>query len=119
MILSLAIPKASTEGAGVQGQRIEQEVREMGLRAGSCAAALLGSWRAAAFPFPFGGLQSDYRKQGATQTPQQKCRLRILNGSKPRATAWQGSAGMQESCKDNPCEAQWQAALPCGQRRLG
>ena len=78
-----------------------------------------GSQHALVDLFPFGGLQSDYRKQGATQTPQQKCRLRILNGSKPRATAWQGSAGMQESCKDNPCEARWQAALPCGQRRLG
>ena len=28
-------------------------------------------------------------------TPQQKCRLGILNGSKPRATAWQGNAGIE------------------------
>jgi hypothetical protein len=35
------------------------------------------------------------------------------------ATAWQGNAGMQESCKKNGGEARWQAALPCGQRRLG
>ena len=49
--------------------------------------------------------------------PSAKCRLRILNGSEPKAQEWQGNAGMHESCKYNPLVARWRAALPGGQRR--
>ena len=49
--------------------------------------------------FPFGGLQSGYRKQSATQTPQQKCRLMILNGKEPTGSKW---AGLQFELPQQP-----------------